>query len=124
MTDTLSDTYSKVTTWIVNLLGANPWIIPTWIAILALNNAARVNARGADRRNVPVPQWAALVIGATDPFVGNFWRMVEWASLKAGLPIHGPDADGSAVVTPPEKPTPLPKEPVPQASIDKAEAKP
>jgi len=104
LTDTLSETYTKVTTWIVNLLGTNPWIIPVWLLILAANNVARVNARGADRRNVPVPLWASVITSATDPFVGNFWRLVEWASLKLGLPIHGPDADGSAVVTPPEKP--------------------
>ena len=102
--DPVTDAYEGVTTWIVNLLGSHPWIIPLALLLVCVNNAARVNARGADRRNVPVPQWATLVIGLTDPLVGNFWRLVEWASLKLGLPIHGPDADGSAVVTPPEKP--------------------
>jgi len=102
--DPVTDLYQSFTTWVVNVLGAHPWLIFVGIILICVNNAARVNARGADRRGVPVPQWAALTIGLTDPLVGNFWRLVEWASLKLGLPIHGPDADGSAVVTPPEKP--------------------
>ena len=111
----MTDLYDSVTAWITNVIGSNPWLIPLVVVLVCANNVARLVARRAERAGNPEPQWATLVIGLTDPIVGNFWRLVEWLSAKLGLPIHGPAPSGE---------TPPPKEPVPQASIDRAEGKP
>lgn len=110
----VADIYQWATTKVVNLFGSNPWLIPLIVTLVCANNVARLVSRRAERAGGQEPQWATLVIGLTDPIVGNFWRLVEWLSAKLGLPIHGPAQSGE---------TPLPKEPVPQASIDRAEGK-
>lgn len=111
----MTDIYDSFTTWVTNVIGHNPWLIPTLIGLVCANNVARLVSRRAERAGNAAPQWATLVIGLTDPVVGNFWRLVEWISAKLGLPIHGPVESAEI---------PLPKDPIPRASIDRAEGKP
>lgn len=111
----MSDIYDSFTTWVANVIGSNPWLIPTIVGIVCANNVARLVSRRAERAGGQEPQWATLVIGLTDPIVGNFWRLVEWLSAKLGLPLHGPAQSGE---------TPLPAKPLPPSSVTDAEGKP
>ena len=102
--------YAKATTWVVNLLGSHPWIIPVVLVAVLVTNGMRTRWPERTAR----PGWVLFVLGFTDPITGNFWGLIRLVSTKTGIPIWSPKNDSGEVA--------LPDKPIPQASIDRAEA--
>ena len=94
--------YERATTWVVNILGSNPWIIPViLLAVLTTNGLRSRWPNRADR-----PGWVLFILGCTDPITGNFWSAIAWVSNKTGIPIWRPKGDSTDEIPLPEKPLP------------------
>lgn len=69
------------------------------IFLAFLLSSGIVNAlRYAYPEYVTRPAWARLVVGFLDPFTGNLWRLLIWASAKVGIVLKGPKDDGSGEI--------------------------
>ena len=98
--------YDRATTWVVNLLGSNPWIIPFILTAVFVTNGLRARWPVREAR----PGWVLFILGVTDPITGNFWGLIHWVSQKTGIPIWSPKDSGDDI--------PLPDKPVPRSSVD------
>ena len=76
--------------------GLHPVIFWGLVAAMAVNNGLRL---GAYRDYVSRPPWARFIVAATDPFCGNFWRLLSWISAKFSLPFKFPNGDDPQTIT-------------------------
>jgi|ERR1700690_1809515 len=72
----------------------HPFFFWGWIVALCINNGLRI---GAYRDYISRPPWARFLVAATDPFCGNFWRLLQWLTDKAHLPFKFPGDDSQTV---------------------------
>lgn len=94
---------NKGTTWLVNLMGANPratlLILGAVIFAICFTNGVRL-AWPIKRLPTDQPRWATFILGFCDPVVGNFWLLIDWVGRKVGVKPRTP-YDPEATAQPP-----------------------